>query len=247
MPSSASELVPAIENLPVPKYFDGVQGSSVRQPEQEVRPGGANSGIGLGPLGDNRGLGVEVDPPLRRPVSGVELEGAAEALDPLLSRETGKELDDELLDPCGGHLSVHGPLSAASVSNHGGVLGIPAMDRHLDRETPAPPAHSSVTGGRERPGKGVRIGDSEHSESPVQGPEVPRCKLGGILRRRVEGTPADALTRLDDGRHPQEDAAGVANQPGSVPAGAVRHRSFPVGLGSGQEGTGVILGRRQQR
>jgi hypothetical protein len=53
MPSSASELVPAIENLTVLKYVDGVQGSSVRQPEQEVRPGGANGGIGLSLLGEH--------------------------------------------------------------------------------------------------------------------------------------------------------------------------------------------------
>jgi len=81
----------------------------------------------------------------------------------------------------------------------------------------------------------------------VQGPEIPRRQLGGVLRRRVEGTPADSLTRRDDGSHPQEDAACVANQAGGIPFGTLRHWSSPVGLGSGQEATGVVLGHGQKR
>src|ERR1022692_1532767 len=76
-PSSASELMPAIEDLPVSRHLDGVQGSAVRQPEQEVRPGAPNRGIGLGLLGEGRALGAEVDPPRRRPVGGVQVESAA--------------------------------------------------------------------------------------------------------------------------------------------------------------------------
>lgn len=240
--------MPAIENLPVPRHLDGVQGSAVRQPEQEVRPGATNGGIGLGLLGDGRAWGVEVDPPLRWPVGGVEAKGAAEALealDALLGQETREELDNELLDPGRGHLSVQGMGSAATVSY--GVLGIPAVDRHLDRETPAPPGHPSLARGRERPGESAWVGGSQGRESPVQGPDVPHCKLGGILRRGIEGAPADTLTRCDDGRHPQEDAAGVANQAGGIPFRTVRHRSVPVGRSRNQECTGVVLGCGQKR
>jgi hypothetical protein len=60
MPSSAPELMPVIENLPVLRHLDRVQGAAVGQPEQEVRPVAPNSDIGRGLLGDGRALGVEV-------------------------------------------------------------------------------------------------------------------------------------------------------------------------------------------
>ena len=66
----------------------------------------------------------------------------AEPLDALLGQETGEELDDELLDPGRGHVSIQGIGSGATVSH--GVLGIPAMDCHLDRETPAPSGRKDV-------------------------------------------------------------------------------------------------------
>lgn len=181
----------------------------------------------------------------RSPVGGVQVESSPEPLDALLGQETGEELDDELLDPGRGHVSIQGIGSGATVSH--GVLGIPAMDCHLDRETPAPPVHSSVTGGRKCPGGGVRVGGPQGSEGAVQAPEVPRRQGCVLLRCCIEGTPRDALARRDNGRHPQEDAGSVANQAGGVPIGTVWHRSSPVGLGSSQEGAGVILDRAQQR
>ncbi|HEY1831701.1 MAG TPA: hypothetical protein VGG38_15820 [Acidimicrobiales bacterium] len=59
--------------------------------------------------------------------------------------KTGEELDEELLDLGLAHVPIQGIWSFVITSQ--GVLGIPAVDCHLDCQTPAPPGHSSITGG----------------------------------------------------------------------------------------------------
>ena len=197
----------------VPRHLDRVQRSSVRQPEQEVRPGAPNGGIGVHPPGDGRARGVEVDPPLRRSVGGGEVEGPAEAFDPLLGQETGEELDDELLEPGSGHHSVQGIRSQAAISHR--VLGIPAMDRHLDGETPAPPGHPSVAGRRSkrtrpkmsRPsgGRATPVATREPGSDPV---EVSECGLDAG-EESEDGSQAEcwASSRLTTGNENPEISA----------------------------------------
>jgi hypothetical protein len=82
---------------------------------------------------------------------------------------------------------------------------------------------------------------------PFQGFGVPRDQLSGILRRRAESLSAHSVTGGDDGCHPHEDAAGVADQAGGVPFGAVRHRPSPIGLGGSEQRATVDGGRSQER
>lgn len=182
---------------------------------------------------------VKIDQPFGGPVGGMEMERAAEFPGGLLSQQPGQELDHELLDTRGSDLPVKGMWWWPAIGR-GCVLGIPAMDRDLDGKTPVPPGRTPVPRAGERPCLGAGVGGAKDVKGPVQDGEVPARQLCGILWARVETAPADAFPGCDDGGHPHEDVAHVANQFSGIPLGAVRHRPAPVGPGRGKQGASVI-------
>ena len=87
-----------------------------------------------------------------------------------------------------------------------------------------------------------RAGGAEDLNSPVQAGQIPGWQISIVLRARVKGTPAYALPGRDDGGHPHEDAAHVADQFGGIPPGALPHRQAPAGAGRGQQRASVFRG-----
>jgi hypothetical protein len=114
----------------------------------------------------------------------------------------------------------------------GGVLGIPAMDGHLDRQSPTPPRHTLIAEPREGPCLRLRVGVPQNPESAVHVVEVPRTQVSVGIRRRIHRSEVHELAGAHHSRHPREDPARMANQTGEVPFGTLWHGSRPVGLGS---------------
>jgi putative acetyltransferase len=173
------------------------------------------------------------------------MERAAEFPRSLLSQQPRQELDHELLDTGRGDFPVQG-AGCRSAAGRQRMLGVPAVDSGFNGQTPVPPAGALVPGAGKRPRLGVRLGGAEDVKGLVQASEIPAWQLSRIGWGRVEAAPADAFPGCDDGGHPQQDAAHVADQIGGIPPGAVRYRPGPVILGRSEQGAGVIPGRAEQ-
>jgi hypothetical protein len=102
---------------------------AVGQPQQQVRPGGPDGGIGLPVARDSGcpGFVVEVDPPLSGAVGGVKVQRAGQAPDTRLGEQAGQELGQELLDARGSDIPVEWRRQRRRAQGSG-ALGVPAVD-----------------------------------------------------------------------------------------------------------------------
>ena len=136
---------------------------------------------------------------------------------------------------------------AAGSAEAGGVLGVPAVDRQFDRQPPTPPAGPLSPRLENVQVGAVGVGGGEDVQGAVQvGRSTARQLNCGPWPRDLAVAAGTRSTGGDDGGHPGQDSAHVADQWAASQPGQWGIGPRPVGFGGREQVPAVGAGHGGQ-